>query len=692
MADLVGRTLGQYEILEEIGRGGMANVYRAVQPSIGREVAVKILPTHFLQDQTFLERFNREVQVIARLQHPHILPVYDYGEQEGRPYIVMAYLTGGSLADHIQQADNGMPLDEVVRLVSQIAEGLDFAHKEGIIHRDFKPRNVLLDRNGNAYLSDFGIAKVTEITAQLTGTGIVGTPAYMAPEMAQPGGVSPLVDIYALGVTIYQMLTGLLPYEADTPLGVLMAHASRPIPDVRESRPDLPVYVQMVVGRAMAKDSMARYSTAGELAKDLRAAVTAKAPPSPVVPPTEPHPTVPDTLPATPRPPELRTVQQAPVMPTQPDLTPPPAQVQPASPPYSAAPPAGVPPQQYAPSPAYPQPGYPTAPPARRRGISAWVWILAGLFVIACLGMAGAVVLFAPEYLPFEIAFLATETETPRPTATELPTSTPTSKVEPTSTEAPPPTLEPTATVIPTDTPVPTDTPIPPGLPGGGMVTSNSQWTPMIREFDGVEMALVPIGCFMMGSNTGDNDEKPVHEQCFNEPFWIDVYEVTNQQYGSSGRSTGNNRPRELINWFDAFAHCEKRGGRLPTDKEWEYAARGPDSLVYPWGNEFVAGNVVYEGNSGGQIHDVGSKPGGVSWVGAYDMSGNVWEWVSSIWMPYPYDPDDGRENYFNRSSMRVLRGGSFLDGQYLIRTTPRDTTSPSNTWNDTGFRCARDY
>jgi len=278
MTDLVGRTLGQYKILAEIGHGGMADVYRAIQTSIGREVAIKVMPAHFLQDRTFLERFTREVRVIAQLQHPRILPVYDFGEQDGMPYIVMAYMTGGTLADRIEESPGGLPLDAAAWYVGQIAEALDFAHSKGIIHRDFKPSNVLLDEANNVLLADFGIAKVTEATAQLTGSGIVGTPAYMAPEMARPGGVTPLVDVYALGVTLYQMLTGRIPFLAATPMGVLMAHAVEPIPDARQRRPDLSDSVQAIIERGMAKDPMDRYPTAGELAADLNLTAPSAAP------------------------------------------------------------------------------------------------------------------------------------------------------------------------------------------------------------------------------------------------------------------------------------------------------------------------------------------------------------------------------------------------------------------------------
>lgn len=220
-------------------------------------------------------------------------------------------------------------------------------------------------------------------------------------------------------------------------------------------------------------------------------------------------------------------------------------------------------------------------------------------------------------------------------------------------------------------------------------VTANFQWTPVFQEFDGVEMALVPVGCFMMGSESGDSDEVPVHEQCFDEPFWIDAYEVTNAQYGSEGSFSGDNLPREPVDWYKATAHCESRGARLPTEAEWEYAARGPDGLVFPWGNELIADNVVYDQNSGGATADVGSRPDGASWVGAYDMSGNVWEWVSSLYQDYPYDATDGRE-VDGVSDARVRRGGSGNDNSSLLRAADRNWNLPDIMFSGLGFRCAR--
>ncbi len=274
-------------------------------------------------------------------------------------------------------------------------------------------------------------------------------------------------------------------------------------------------------------------------------------------------------------------------------------------------------------------------------------------------------------------------------TDTPTPTNTPTATATPTNTA--------TATNTPTFTPLPpTNTPDPVTL-ARTPVNTNADWTPVERNFDGVTMVLVPAGCFMMGSNDGQSDEQPVHEQCFDEPFWIDKYEVTQGDFDRLGGVNdggscfdGDNRPEECITWFEARDFCESRGGFLPTETQWEYAARGPDNLMYPWGNEFVTDNAVYGGNSGYQTQPVGSRPGGVSWVGAYDMSGNVWEWVSSLYRDYEYDAADGREDMDNRTDGRVLRGGGFFNTTLNLRSANRDDENPDLANDDYGFRCAR--
>lgn len=193
-------------------------------------------------------------------------------------------------------------------------------------------------------------------------------------------------------------------------------------------------------------------------------------------------------------------------------------------------------------------------------------------------------------------------------------------------------------------------------------------------------------------------DETPVTRICFDEPFWIDQYEVTQGDFerldgvaASDNYFSGERRPREIITWFEARDFCEeKRGGRLPTEAEWEYAARGPDGLIYPWGNEFEADNVVYVGNSHSRTAEVGSREGGVSWVGTYDLSGNVWEWVSSLYLPY--DSTEDREDNSNNTVARVLRGGSWYYFDLMVRSANRDRINPDNSLNYVGFRCARDY
>ena len=247
-------------------------------------------------------------------------------------------------------------------------------------------------------------------------------------------------------------------------------------------------------------------------------------------------------------------------------------------------------------------------------------------------------------------------------------------------------------------------TSIPVGYSAANPVTTNAGWTPVIQEFDGVEMALVPAGCFQMGSEDGESNERPVHEQCFDEPFWIDRYEVTNERYGSVGcdpHTAGADRPHVCTSWVAVRDFCERLGGRLPTEAEWEYAARGPDSLKYPWGNEFVADNVVYLDNQPGgnqylQPAEVGSRPGGVSWVGAYDLSGNAWEWTSTIFRSYPYDANDGREDRDDSSNNeRVVRGGSYGLPADVLSTTYRHfvLVGPDGPIsNHIGFRCARSY
>ena len=266
----IGRTVAQYQIVEQIGQGGMANVYKAYQPSINRYVAIKVLPAQFTRDPNFVKRFEQEAKAIAALEHPHILPVYDFGRQDDLYYMVMRYVKGGTLSDKMQKS---LAYDAVVKIIGDVARALDYAHKQGIVHRDIKPSNILMDENGEVQLADFGIAKIVQgpDATRLTGTGsILGTPTYMAPEQAEGGGVDGRTDIYSLGIVLYELLAGRPPYQADTALSLLLMHLNEPLPPPRSINPGIPEPLERVVVKALAKEPAGRYQTAAELEEALK--------------------------------------------------------------------------------------------------------------------------------------------------------------------------------------------------------------------------------------------------------------------------------------------------------------------------------------------------------------------------------------------------------------------------------------
>ena len=260
--------IGRYEIKEEVGRGGMATVYRAYDPLFERDVAVKVLPRAMLHDPQFRIRFEREAKMIAMLEHPAIVPVYDYGEEDGQPYFVMRYMTGGSLADRIKQGP--LTVAEATRILAHIGPALDEAHRRGVIHRDLKPGNILFDQHGMPYISDFGIAKLAGAQTNVTGSAIVGTPAYLCPEQAQGEELDGRADIYALGVILFEMLTGRQPYEGDTPMSVVVKHITQPPPHILDVRPDLPPAIEAIIEKAMAKRKEERYATVAEMVEALQ--------------------------------------------------------------------------------------------------------------------------------------------------------------------------------------------------------------------------------------------------------------------------------------------------------------------------------------------------------------------------------------------------------------------------------------
>ncbi|RPI34809.1 MAG: hypothetical protein EHM70_01625 [Chloroflexota bacterium] len=269
MENLSGKEFGAYRIVAPLGEGGMASVYKAYQASMDRYVALKILPRFFANDPNFVHRFEREAKVIAQLEHPHILPVHDYGESEGYTYLVMRFVKGGDLAGIM----TGEPLNhaQICKFISEIASALDYAHGKGVIHRDIKPSNVLIDDQGNCLLSDFGLAKMTLSDSKFTASGaFIGTPTYASPEQCIGQELDSRSDIYSLGVMLYEMYTGRLPFRADTPMGVVFKHVNDPLPMPRTINPQLSEAVERVILKALAKKPEDRYQTAGELAAELR--------------------------------------------------------------------------------------------------------------------------------------------------------------------------------------------------------------------------------------------------------------------------------------------------------------------------------------------------------------------------------------------------------------------------------------
>ncbi len=274
--DLVGHELGAYRILSLLGRGGTAEVYKAFHPALKREVAVKVLLQEVSHDLDWVRRFQREVELLGRLDHPHILPIYDAGEHEGRPFLVMKYMVDTTTL-RSQLQGQPWPLNRVVKVVGQVADALDAAHKAGVVHRDIKPSNILVTPDLRCSVFDFGIAKPFRRGDTTTGGDlIVGTPEFMSPEQCKGDRIDHRSDVYSLGVVTYQMLSGHVPFTAETAVGILMKHLTEPLP-LPPKGVALPPAVNGVLRKAMARDARERFSTAGELAESLTRAADQRA-------------------------------------------------------------------------------------------------------------------------------------------------------------------------------------------------------------------------------------------------------------------------------------------------------------------------------------------------------------------------------------------------------------------------------
>ncbi len=288
MPFVAGETIGPYQVLEQLGQGGMATVFKAYHPSLDRYVAIKALHPAFMEDPNFLARFQREARVVAKLEHPNIVPIYDFAEHQGRPYLVMKYVEGETLKARLGRGK--LDWAEVVRVTEAIGAALSYAHRAGILHRDIKPSNVLLTKDGQIYLADFGLARIAAAgESTLSSDMLVGTPQYISPEQAKGNhNLDEGTDIYSFGVLLYELVVGRVPFTADTPYSIIHDHIYSPLPPPRSVNPNVPEAVERVLLKALAKERSNRYDTVavlveafnGALALELSAADTAAMPPT----------------------------------------------------------------------------------------------------------------------------------------------------------------------------------------------------------------------------------------------------------------------------------------------------------------------------------------------------------------------------------------------------------------------------
>ncbi|MBN1919617.1 MAG: protein kinase [Anaerolineae bacterium] len=394
--NLIGTTMGQYQILDELGRGGMAIVYKAWQPSLRRYVALKVLLPYLGNDPEFIQRFQQEGIVAANLSHPHIVTIYEVGQHEGHIFIAMEYVEGTSL-EQLVLDQGALPLERAVGILRQVAEALDYAHKRRFLHRDIKPANILLAEDDRVVITDFGIAKALEgsgATARLTSTGtVLGTPAYMSPEQIQGLAVDHRSDLYALGIVAYEMLSGQVPFDGTT-TALLYAQVNNPPPAITRFTPGLPQHVEWTIARMLAKQSSERFVSAGEFVAALAGAAGAAVPaPAYGISATPPMPAPAPRGGTAVMPPGTQLPQYNGLPASAPTASSQPYGTVPANMPAGGPPaPYGYPPTQAAaPSPAY---GYPPAasgwaepvPAKKKRAV--WPWLVGGGILLVLVAVA----------------------------------------------------------------------------------------------------------------------------------------------------------------------------------------------------------------------------------------------------------------------------------------------------------------
>jgi serine/threonine protein kinase len=663
MLDAPGaKQFGKYEIIAEIGRGAFGVVYKAKDSVLGRYVAIKVLHPALLVDPGFIERFRHEARVAALLDHPNIVPVYDFGQEDGRYFLVMAYMPGGSLSTLIKNSAP-MPAERVIKITKEIGAGLSYSHASNIIHRDLKPSNILFDDKGVARVSDMGFAKVREGggAASMTASGqLVGTPSYMSPEVWKGKPATEASDVYSLGLISMEMFTGAPFFDGESTPEIMLKHFQpRVIPEL------IPAELHPVMAKALAENPEERYADIPSYLSQLaQPALTVESASSPVESALEW---------------ELKHFGG----------------------PASQA-------ESSTPEPAREQ--VDTRDTRDTRGTQARQtprkWFLPALIGVLSVVLLALILVFIGNNRKAQQAIheATQKAIAAQNAANEIQASQPILALE----------VEPTATPLPTNTPEPSNTPeltapqeptlSPTPQPTLGVGSTK------VREKDGMTMVYVPAGEFLMG--------EPTRTETTGE-YWIDQTEVTVAMYKKCAEAGGcsiesitndyvlqaygyydnekyQNHPAINITWQEANQYCKWVGGRLPTELEWEKAGRGEDGKLYPWGNTYPT-NQLKLVDTIDALESVGSFRQNISVYGVKDLAGNAQEWVSDRSKVYNY--------HYIVKSVQIFRGLSidksddtgFYNGHYYFYDSSNLTLSlflerlGTQRSRIRGFRCVYD-
>jgi len=705
----VGRVLGgRYQLDEFLASGGMGDIYRARRLHIGDTVAVKVLRPEVIENAQSRQRFYREARAAAMLHHPNAVVIHDFGEDnDGTVYIVMELLAGKSLRQVL--VDSGrIPTERANNIIRQACAALEEAHRNGIVHRDIKPDNIMLmDAHSDAdyvKLLDFGIAKLRDVMLDtlsleknLTNVGtVIGTPHYMSPEQCQGESADARSDIYSLGVVSYEMLTGVTPFIAKTPTGVAIKHVTEKPKAPSELRPEIGPALEAVILKALEKEPTKRQQSAIEFANDFTSAL------NPEKATAELSSAIPGALPVDSSSAKQDGVKGAPQTAAIGSKG---FETQFATPEGTEVLRGGV----TAPVSAPPKQGDGVAAPDKSKAASG----------------KGAAARGNDQPSKDAKGPKAVKIAKAEPAKAEKPRVTP-GAAQPTKRSPLPMIAGGIAVLIlvaalgwfllgkkPNQTPQ-----VIPSPTSTIDATPQATATPAVSATNPPEgMVYVPSGEFNMGRDDGEVNERPAHTETV-KAFFIDKNEVTNEEYAKFLTATGYPAPPSWINgkhadnegqfpvsdvtWDDAAAYAKWIGKRLPTEEEWEFAARGTDGRLYPWGNDLKPNSANVLAKPGGKSSPVavGSEAEGTSPFSINDMSGNVWEWTGSELKPYQGGTVEQFPGY---SNIKVIRGGSYVTlAKQATATLRRGWPASRNDWppntdkkeidyTKTGFRCAQD-